>query len=40
MPDDESQHHLCASHADRLLVPVGWELIDLRVVGTPSEAVA
>lgn len=39
-PDDHSQHHLCESHADRLRVPVGWELIDLRLELTPGEAVA
>jgi len=38
--NDESQHRLCSPHADRLLVPVGWELIDLRVVVTSGEAVA
>ncbi|MBI2168768.1 MAG: DUF3499 family protein [Actinobacteria bacterium] len=29
--DDESQHRLCAPHAERLRVPLGWELIDLRM---------
>ena len=38
--DGESQHALCAPHADRLLVPVGWELIDLRAVIARDEAVA
>ncbi|HVM39805.1 MAG TPA: DUF3499 family protein, partial [Acidimicrobiia bacterium] len=30
---DDAQHCLCAPHADRLRVPVGWALNDLRAVG-------
>jgi hypothetical protein len=39
LPDD-SQHHLCAPHADRLKVPIGWQLIDLRVDPLASESFA
>lgn len=39
-PDDHSMHHLCESHADRLRVPQGWELIDLRSLGGSAQAVA
>lgn len=38
--NDPSLLHLCSVHADRLLVPKGWELIDLRTLGAPTEAVA
>jgi len=37
---DDAQHCLCAPHADRLRVPVGWALNDLRAVGLVDEAVA
>jgi len=37
---DETQHRMCGPHADRLCVPVGWELIDLRAVPVANEAVA
>lgn len=39
-PEDEPQHRMCGPHADRLRVPRGWDLIDLRAVAAPDEAVA
>lgn len=39
--EGESQHCLCGAHADRLRVPEGWELVDLRAdVLAAIEAVA
>jgi hypothetical protein len=44
VPDDRAQHHLCAPHSHRLTVPVGWELVDLRLAASAGmlggEAVA
>lgn len=39
LPHDDSQHHLCGAHADRLRVPRGWDLVDLRA-SSLDEAVA
>lgn len=43
LPETEVQHRMCGAHAERLKVPQGWELIDLRtvtVLPTRDEAVA